>query len=43
MNEDDDFDEEIHEEYIETEWAEWEKTDDARRFREWQSDNKTIF
>lgn len=43
MNEEEIINEEHYEKEIETEWDEWKQTDDSRRFREWQSDNKTVF
>jgi len=31
-------DEDFHEHHEQTEWEEWKQDDDARRYREWQSD-----
>jgi len=33
-------DEDFHEHHEQTEWEEWKQDDDARRYREYQSDNQ---
>ena len=42
MNTRDHDDEDFHEPTQKSEWEEWKEDDDARRYREYQSDNQTI-
>jgi len=44
MNTRDEHDEDYHEEKPEkSEWDEWKEDDDARRHREWQSDQRSYY